>query len=126
VGLASVPYLPIRRGTPADDGHGTSLRTLLPLLFGETHLRTHLKLVEVSVEHAIVVEVDLASVGRLEEAIVRKELRGPAMKLGLVAFNGAAQLARIVLELAAPSVKCFAYTTLPPPDGQRPTRCQGR
>src|SRR5690242_1503838 len=101
--------LPIRRGMPADDGHRTSLRTLLSLLFDETHLRTHLKLVEVSVEHAIVVEVNLAPVGCLQEAIVRKELRDPAMKLGLVALNGAAELAYMVFELAARSVECFAY-----------------
>ena len=101
--------LPIRRGTPTNDGHRTSLRTLLALLFGETHVRTHRELVEVSVEHAIVVEVNLTPVGCLQEAVVGKELLDPATKLRLVALNGAAEPAYIVFELAARSVKCFAY-----------------
>jgi hypothetical protein len=94
---------------PANDGHGTSLRTLLSLLFDETYLRTHLKLIEVSVEHAIVVEVNLAPVGCLQEAIVGKELRDPAMMLGRVALNGPTKLAHMVFKLATRSVKCFAY-----------------
>ena len=49
--------------------HCAGLRTLFAFLFGKTDLRAYFQLVESTVEHAIAVKVNFATIGSFEEAI---------------------------------------------------------
>src|SRR4029079_4838824 len=94
-----------------DHRHARSLRPLRSLLLGEAHAMPHLHPVEARLEHAVAMEVHLASVGGRDEAVapVREQLRDRALGRPLLVTLGVAPLAMgEVLELASRGVEGVA------------------
>ena len=84
-----------------DDFDGARLRALLPCLLSETDFGSNLEPIEGIVENAIAMEIKIAPVLRLEEAVafVLEELDDPPMRRTLTAFDLAPLPARIILKL---------------------------
>src|SRR5918999_5665975 len=89
-----------------DDLHAGSLRPVLAVLRREAHFGADRKAVEVAVQHAVPVEVDLPVVAELAQEAVAfvEQLLDDAVRLPVVAHLAAAQL-RGLLELALDSAE---------------------
>jgi hypothetical protein len=97
-------------GPFADDPHGARLWTLLARLFCELDRRPDLQAVEGIVEHAVAVKVQLAPIGRLDEAVrpLREEPADSGERPQFVHFHGAALPPRLIFQAAAGGVERIA------------------
>ena len=89
--------------------HGAGLRTLLAFLLHEADLRPYLQLVEVSAEHAIAMEINLAVVGGFDNAVVEFgfEASNAAERCSFVHLYRAAQFPNVVFQLPTRGIECF-------------------
>jgi hypothetical protein len=96
----------------ADQMDGSRLRAFLALAFGndEAHLLADLDVAERIADDAVPVEIDLAAVRCLDDAVTvfRKQLRYATMGRYFVAFDIAASASNMVFKLAPRSVEGIA------------------
>src|SRR5208282_5892650 len=93
----------------ADFVNRARLRAFLPEFLDEADFGTDCQTIESIVENAVAVEIDLAAVGSLDEAIVvtGHEFRHAAMVLRFMRLDLAAHLADGVLDLALSRGECI-------------------
>jgi hypothetical protein len=91
----------------ADRRHGTGLRTLNALAFRdhEPDFVCDLKFVEVRIDHAVFVEVDLLAVRHFHKAVILEELSNLAMFRGRVGFYAATYPPCMVFQLTSRRVE---------------------
>jgi hypothetical protein len=96
----------------ADGDDGARLRTLLafPLVHVEPDFIALREIVEFSDRDRISVHIDLLSIARLDEAMVRKEPGYPAVRRGLMGFRIDPETPRIILELAACRIESITHS----------------
>jgi hypothetical protein len=83
------------------------LGTLIPVFFGEMYFRPDLHMLEVPVQHAVSMEIDLSSVSGFQEAVtlVSKEFADPSDRDTFMSLYLTALTTGIVLQLASSGVK---------------------
>ena len=116
------------QSAPAHQTDRAGLRTLDPLLLGETDLGADREDLE-AFEHGVAVEVDLAAVGGLEEAeaVLREEADHPALRRADGGLHVAPAAARELLDLPLGGVEGVPDRSIrgPPPPCWRPARSRG-
>src|SRR3546814_17521744 len=97
-----------------DQLHRRRLGSLVALALGNdvAHLLAFDQLVEVGIDEAVFMEIDLAPVRRLNEAVVLKTIEPGdlAVRRHLVALHAARALTRMVLEAAACRIEGIAQS----------------
>src|SRR5579885_1150707 len=90
------------------DAYGAGLRSLVALLLHEAHVGADAELFKAVVQYAVAMEVDFASVGSFEKAIIAQQFTDARLGRFLMRLYVAAQFTDIVFELAPYGVEGFA------------------